>query len=290
MTDGGNGGDAGNCHVQWIGGAPVYLARPFDFTFLDDYGAVLSVVKNGGGSGNMCLCVEDGGKKYFVKYAGAPIAGIDAGAIAQAIEWLKNASRIYVDLAHENLITFVRGEAAGGGYLNVFEWVDAECVGYPDPPSRRRFLNLPAAAKMRAFGAILDFHAHVAERGYVAIDFYADQILYDFKNARTIVCDIDFYQKSPYYGDMGPWGSANFVSPEECAPGSRIDEITMVYTMGATAFSIFADYVRAPEAWTLGKALYGAAAKAVSDDRGRRQQSIREFMAEWAAAGAAEYI
>jgi serine/threonine-protein kinase len=267
--------------VQWVKDTAICLTKPFDFSFLEKYGTILKVVKNGW---NLCFCAEDNGKKYFIKFAGAPKKEeFGLATIEESIGFLKEAKQIYQDLAHENLIKLIKSEEAGGGYVNIFEWVDAECIGYPSPPSRQKFLNLPVEAKMRAFDDILDFHAHVAEKGYVAIDFYADQILYDFENGKTIICVIDFYQKSPYYGDKGTWGSSNFVSPEECVPGLRVDEITMVYTMGATAFSIFADYDRSPEAWTLNTALYDVAKKAVSDDRGTRQQSIEQFITEWRA-------
>ena len=76
----------------------------------------------------------------------------------------------------------------------------------------------------------------------------------------------------------------NFVSPEELIPGSRIDEVTMVYTMGAAAFSIFTDYDRSPDAWTFNENLYAVVIKAVSDDRNARQQSIAQLISEWRAA------
>ena len=268
-------------HVQYIQDTPIYLKKPFDFSFLENYGAVLKVVKHEKGAGNICFCIENGNKKYFMKFAGAPVENFLECEPEQVVEWLKEAKQIYQDLAHENLIKLIKSEEVCGGYVNVFEWTDAECIGYPSPPLRQKFLNLPVEAKLRTFDTILNFHAHVADKNYVAIDFYADQILYDFNNNKTIICDIDFYQKSPYYGDKGTWGSSNFVSPEECTPGLRVDEITMVYTMGAAAFSIFADYDRSIEKWTLGKQLYQVARKAVNDDRDMRQQSIRKFMQEW---------
>lgn len=266
--------------TEYIAGTSIRLKNPFDFSFLEKYGTVFKVVDNFYGSGNICFGVENNGKKYFIKFAGAPKEKFDFGTTEQAIEWLKEARQVYQDLAHENLIKLVKSEETSGGYVNIFEWVHAECIGYPSPP-RQKFLNLSVENKLRAFEDILNFHAHVAEKGYVAIDFYADQIMYDFENDKTIICDIDFYQKSPYYGDKGTWGSSNFVSPEECTPGLRVDEITMVYTMGATAFSIFSDYDRSPEKWTLNKPAYDVAKKAVSDDRDIRQQSIRQFMQEW---------
>ena len=122
--------------------------------------------------------------------------------------------------------------------------------------------------------------------------------MYDFNNNRTIICDIDFYAKVPYINDMGRlWGSSRFMSPEEFKLGAVIDEITNVYTMGATAFTLFGnerDRCKANEVgsanfvdtekWKLSKELFDVAKRAVSDDRDKRQQSIERFIAEWRAA------
>jgi serine/threonine-protein kinase len=83
------------------------------------------------------------------------------------------------------------------------------------------------------------------------------------------------------------WGSSRFMSPEEFELGAVIDEITNVYTMGATAFAFFGDENRRDrriEDWKLSKGLFDVAKKAVSDDRCQRQQSIEQFIAEWRAA------
>ena len=198
--------------IEHVANTPIRLKKPFDFSFIYNYGEVFKVADNYCGSGNICFGVERDSKKYFIKFAGAPKEKFDFGSTKQAIEWLKEARYVYQDLAHNNLIKLINSEETGGGYANIFEWTDAECIGYPSPPTRQRFLSLPVEKKLLAFETILDFHAHVAEKSYVAIDFYADQILYDFVNDETIICDIDFYQKSPYYGDNGTWGSTNFVS------------------------------------------------------------------------------
>ncbi len=79
------------------------------------------------------------------------------------------------------------------------------------------------------------------------------------------------------------WGSSRFMSPEEFEHGATLDEITNVYTIGALAFALFSDYSRTREAWTLRDELYQIAFKAVSDDRNKRQQSIRQFIEEWEA-------
>jgi serine/threonine-protein kinase len=83
---------------------------------------------------------------------------------------------------------------------------------------------------------------------------------------------------------MGIVGSARYVSPEECVPDAIMDEVTNVYTMGATAFALFAYGDRSPEAWPLNMALYDVAKKSVSDDRDQRQQTIEQLITEWRAA------
>lgn len=267
--------------TEYIAGTPIRLKAPYDFSFLHQYGEVFRVVENYEGSGNLCFGVKKDGAKYFVKFAGAPKEKYDFASTDDAVQWLKEAQKVYEDLRHDSLIRLVRAEETGGGFAAVFEWTDSECIGTTYPQSREKFLRLPVETRRIAFQDILDFHAHVAEKGYVAIDFYSDQILYDFETGKTTICDIDFYQRAPYYGDKGQWGSANFVSPEECVSGSRLDEITLVYTMGATAFAIFADHNRDFKSWEYTEPLYAVAKKAVSDDRDLRQQSVSHFIEEW---------
>ena len=80
------------------------------------------------------------------------------------------------------------------------------------------------------------------------------------------------------------WGSSLFQSPEEYEVGAVIDEITNVYTVGATAFALFGDYNRNRDRWQLSDKLFEVAAKAVSADRNGRQQSIRQLREEWEMA------
>ena len=80
------------------------------------------------------------------------------------------------------------------------------------------------------------------------------------------------------------WGSSLFQSPEEYQIGAAIDEITNVYTLGATAFALFGEYNRTRDKWQLSDKLFEIATRAVSDDRIDRQQSIRQLIEEWEAA------
>jgi serine/threonine-protein kinase len=117
----------------------------------------------------------------------------------------------------------------------------------------------------------------------VAIDFYDGSVMYDFNTGKTIICDIDCYEKSPYINNMGRlWGSSRFMSPEEYILGEKIDEITNIYTMGATAFVFLGgEKDRNHNKWRMGKNLYEVALRAVQDDRTKRYKTIDEFINNW---------
>ena len=192
---------------------------------------------------------------------------------------------IYSDLKHENLIELIEAKEIGDGFAMVFKWADGDCMGRMYPAAYRRFIQLPINDRLAVFSDILSFLECVVSRNYVAIDFYDGSIMYDFVNGKTTICDIDLFRKQPCVNDMGHmWGSSRFQSPEEHQLGADIDEITNVYTLGATAFALFGEYNRTREKWQLSDKLFEIATRAVSDDRANRQQTIRQFTAEWEAA------
>jgi len=274
-------------YIQYIDGIPFKLKSPFDFSFISNYGKVFKVFDDQD-SGNICFGVKaDDGKRYFVKFAGALTCRYDGsvvGGIAGAIERLKATVPIYQDLAHSTLNRFVRAEEIGGGFAVVFDWVDAICAHPMYPSDFRKFKELSDSTKECIFKEITEFHAHVVKKGYVAIDFYDASIMWDAGNERTVICDIDFYARRPYINDIGRlWGSTRFMSPEEYELGAVIDEVTNVYTMGATAFCLVANSKRTHEEWTLSPELYAVVKKATSDERCQRQQTIQQLMDEWEA-------
>ena len=276
-------------HVQHLDGVPIRLSAPFDLDFVHQYGVVFKVFDDQD-SGNLCLGVTNvSGHRYFVKFAGAPTVQY-AGTAADAVARLKRAVPVYEALRHDLLIRLVKAEDAGGGYAVVFDWVDAICAIRMYEDDYRRFRQLPIDTHDRIFKDVMGFHEHVVQKGYVAIDFYDGSIMWDEAHQRTVICDIDFYQKSPYVGRMGLWGSTRFVSPEEQTDGAVVDEVTNVYTMGATAFCLFADSSRSRAAWPLSDRQYDVVARATSDDRSQRQQSIAELMSEWHAASHGEAV
>lgn len=267
-------------YIQYLDDIPYKLKEPFDMSFIQQYGKVFKVFDDQD-SGNICFGVENGENRYFIKFAGAPTEQY-SGTLEDAIERLKATIPVYKDLAHANLIKFIKAENIGGGFAVIFYWVDGECMGRQYPVSRRKFLQLPFSKRLAVFDEILTFHHHVSKQNYVAIDFYDGSILYDFNAEQTMICDIDFYAEMPYVNNVGRmWGSSRFMSPEEFEQGAIIDEITNVYLMGATAFALFANFSRLKENWQLSMELYEVAIKAVRNERNLRQQSIQQFIKEW---------
>lgn len=266
--------------IQIIDGIQFKIKEPYDFNFLGEYGKVFKVFDDQD-SGNICFGTEKNGEKYFVKFAGARTAEYD-GEPCDAVERLKSTVPIYENLKHANLIDYVESKEIDNGFAMIFKWVDGECMGRMYPDSHRKFMSLPNETKLNVFYDILSFAKYIAQQNFVAVDFYDGSIMYDFEKQKTIICDIDFFRKSPTVNDMGRmWGSSIFMSPEEFELGTTIDEITNVYTLGAMAFALFGDYKRDFKDWTLSRELFAVAQKATSDDRNERYQSIEELSNEW---------
>lgn len=278
-----------NFYIQYIDNVPYKLKVPFDMSFIQQYGKVFKIYDDQD-SGNICFGVQNGENKFFIKYAGAPTEQY-LGMPEDAITRLKATVPVYEDLVHLNLIKFIKAEEIGGGFALIFEWTDGECMGRMYPLSRQKFLQMPYSTRLDVFDEILLFHAYVAAKDYVAIDFYDGSIMYDFTAKKTVICDIDYYSKMPYTNNIGRmWGSSRFMSPEEFTLGATIDEITNVYLIGATAFALFSNYDREIEKWQLSEELYKVALKAVSNERNQRQQSIQQFIKEWNEAKMLDYL
>lgn len=270
-------------YIQQTDGISYRMKEPFDFGFLKKYGRVFKAFDDQD-SGNICFGLKDGQRRLFLKFAGAPTARGSVSTQA-AIENLRATLPVYSDLAHDNLIRLVDHGEMGGGYALVFEWVDAICMGRMYPEQHEEFMRLPVAVRSKIFEDIVRFHICAAQRGYAAVDLYDGTVMYDIENHRTVLCDIDFYRRAPFVNDMGRmWGSERFMSPEEFTLGAVIDEVTNVYTVGAMAFAMFANYSREAEAWTLSEEKYLIAKKAVSDNRKERWGSLSELLSAWTAA------
>jgi len=266
--------------IQEIDSIKFKIKEPYDFDFIKAYGKVFKVFDDQD-SGNICFGTEKDGERYFIKFAGAKTAEY-AGNPYDAVSRLRASVSVYENLKHKNLTEYIESKEIGNGFAMLFKWTDGECMGRMYPESHHKFMILSNEIKLKVFADILDFMKYIAEQNFVAIDFYDGSIMYDFDNQKTIICDIDFFRKSPVVNNMGRmWGSSVFMAPEEFELGASVDEITNVYTLGAMAFALFGNYKRDFASWSLCKNLYDAAVKATHNDRAERQQSIAAFIDEW---------
>lgn len=281
--------------IKQIDSVSFELKEDFDFSWLNNYGKVFCVFDEQD-SGNICFGIEGENKKLFIKYAGAPTVNYD-GKYEDAILRMKKAISIYENIHHPNLIKLVKHFKQGEGYLSIYEWVDGECLHahwnferypkytHPESPNFK-FNQLRLEQKLNCLDKIFNLHKLIAEKGYVAIDFYDGSIIYNFETNETTICDIDFYTKAPFINTMGRmWGSSRFMSPEEFEKGATIDEITNVFTMGATAFEILGNNLgRNIEQWKASEELFHVAKKATNENRKERYQSISDFHNAWKMA------
>lgn len=271
------------------------LQEEHDFGWLAKLGHVFEVFAQQD-SGNISFGIEKNSERFFIKYAGAKSTAF-SGDPQDAINNLKNAMPLYRELSHPSLIKLIDHYEVGSGYAAVFEWFDGESLHphwsfpppakYNDPNSPfYRYKHLSVAQRLISLDHIYSFHEFVEKKDFVAIDFYDGSLLYDFSKNETKICDIDLYQRSPYYNTMGRlWGSSRFMSPEEFSLGAEIDGCTNVFTMGATSFALLGgERDRSFEHWEAGKELYEIALRAVEQSRKNRYGSVSEFKSAWDSA------
>ena len=269
------------------------LREKHDFEWLKQLGTVFCVFAEQD-SGNLAFGVEKDGIKTFVKYAGAKTVEYK-GNVSDAILRLKNSISIYEELKHPVLIELINHFELENGCALVFNWVEGECLHahwtfaeynkYTHPKSSYyRYRQLPVSIRLKSLEKLFAFHKHAEEIGYLAVDFYDGNIMYDFQNDITTICDIDFYQKKPVINKLGEmyWGSPRFKAPEESKLNALIDERTNVYTMGAIAFGLLGGETdHSFEKWEANKYLYEVAKRATQRDKDKRYSSISEFYCEW---------
>ncbi len=267
-------------YIQQLDGVQIRLKKPFDFGFMHEYGSVFKVFDEQS-SGNLCFGVEMAGKRYFVKFAGAETINCDL-PVEDAIARLRAAVTKYRELEHPSLIRLIDAQEVKGGFALLFDWEEGVSLCNPDFSLADRFMSLPITQRVNAFEQVLRFHLHVARCGYVAIDFNHNSMLYHYDSGKVTICDIDFYAKQSYMNGTGHvFGIKPLMSPEEFRCAGLLDEITNVYTMGATAFMLLANGDRSPERWPLNMKLYDVVKRAVSDARSQRQQSIDQLLEAW---------
>jgi serine/threonine-protein kinase len=233
-------------------------------------------------SGNVSYGAKAGENRFFVKTAGSPDDPRPFLRHDARVALLRNAvwlARSVSDPALPALRNVV--ESAEGPVL-VYDWVDGELVGTTrarrtDPTSAfARFRALDPSERAAALDVVFRLHVKLAERGWIASDFYDGSLIYDFARRRMHVVDLDSYRDAPFTNDMGRmFGSDRFMAPEEYELGALIDERTTVFTMGRTVAQFL----------PLGtKAIEVLIARACDPDPRCRFATMAQFHEAWSAA------
>ena len=112
--------------IQKINDIEYKLREAQDFSWLSEFGTVFFVVDETG-SGCINFGIEKDDKKYFYKIAGAKTVSADLSS-QESIQLLKQASVIYKEINHPNLIKIIDSFEINEFFVLVFEFAEGECL------------------------------------------------------------------------------------------------------------------------------------------------------------------
>ena len=285
---------------QVIDGIEFKLKEYQDFSWLNNYGTVFSVIDETG-SGCISFGIKKNNKKYFLKIAGAKTVNAEISG-EESIKLLKEAVAKYKDVKHENLIKLVDAFEYKEFYVVIYEYAEGECLfdhwnfdryeKTKEITPMMRFKSLPVEKRLKVADKLFSFFESFIDAGYVAVDFYDSSIIYDFENDDVTFCDIDLFRKTPTVNDLGTgyFGTKRLKAPEENELGAVIDEQTSLFTLGAIIFDMFSNISNTEERYKKGcfipnkfdefelnNNIYNVLLKATAYDKNDRYKTIKEF-------------
>ena len=285
---------------QVIDGIEFKLKEYQDFSWLNNYGTVFSVIDETG-SGCISFGIKKDNKKYFFKIAGAKTVNAEISE-EESIKLLKEAVIKYKDIKNDNLIKLVDAFEYKDFYVVIYEYAEGECLfdhwnfdryeKTKEITPLMKFKSLPVEKRLNVVDKLFSFFESFIDAGYVAVDFYDSSIIYDFDNDEVTFCDIDLFRKMPTVNDLGTgyFGTKRLKAPEENELGATIDEQTSLFTLGAIIFDMFSNASNIKERYTKGcfipnkidefelnNSVYNVLLKATAYNRNDRYKTIKEF-------------
>lgn len=285
---------------QSIDGIEFILREYQDFSWLNNYGTVFSVIDETG-SGCISFGIEKENKKYFIKIAGAKTVEAEISE-EESIKLLKEAVIKYKDIKHENLIKLVDAFDYNEFYVVIYEYAEGLCLfdhwnfdryeKTKEITPMMRFKSLSVEKRLNVVYKLFSFFESFINAGYVAVDFYDSSIIYDFEKDEVTFCDIDLFRKMPTSNDLGKdyFGTKRLKAPEENELGAIIDEQTSLFTLGAIIFDMFSKTSNIEERYDKGVFIpnkldefelnedtYKVLLKATNYERLNRYKTIKEF-------------
>lgn len=265
---------------QVVDGIGFELKEPHDFGWLQQIGRVFCAFDNLI-SGNICFGVDDGTKKYFVKYAGAATK-MYASQPRIAVNSLKAAAGVYAELAHPGFSELKYALDLNEGFALVFPWFDGYALA-PVSLHLERLQTFPLLERLRMYDCLVDAIVNANQKDHLAAGLSHQQILVNFEEGKALICSLDHFMRFPV---VAPYpklpGSSWFVPPEGYVTGTLMDERSNVYAQGALAFTFFGNpRARDASGWSAGKALYHLAAQAIEKEPDKRIASPMLYQKLW---------
>jgi serine/threonine-protein kinase len=154
------------------------------------------------------------------------------------------------------------------GVLLLYDRVSGENLGSME--SRGRFQVLPLAERIAAVAAIFATLTAISEAGFMIVDWYEGNMIYDFGRKQIWLFDWELCRKGDgFILDMDSnYGSSRLMAPEEFIRGSWLDQQTIIFNLGRYALLTLPELAERA-APILARATYPA--------RSGRYQSLREF-------------
>ena len=220
--------------------------------------------------------VDLGGRSFFVKWAKREFFD----------ETLRKDAEICSLGLHPAIVRLYNVLEARDGTALVFEKIE----GTPliERQNRGRFNALPVAEKMRALRSIFGAIDAIAGSGYVVVDFYEGNVIYDFAHRTVKIHDFELFERGEGFTLKAQrnYGSTRLMAPEEFIQGSWIDGRTNVFQLGRYAICALSD--RAGEDWREGfrcsPELANILLRATRPDPAERHPSVKRFWEEFDAA------
>jgi serine/threonine-protein kinase len=169
---------------------------------------------------------------------------------------------------HPAIVPLRRIVSCQEGILLLYDRVSGENLGPMAP--RERFQALPLAERIVAVSAIFSALTAINEAGFMIVDWYEGNMIYDFGLKHIWLFDWELCRKREGFTlEMDSnYGSSRLMAPEEFIRGSWLDQQTLVFNLGRYALFTLPELAERA-APILARATYPA--------RSGRYRSLREL-------------
>jgi len=136
---------------------------------------------------------------------------------------------------HEAIIPSLLMTGVDDGMILIYPRVSGEPLSTPE--SRQRFYDQPHDVKHAVLARAFDAYATLTDAGWMLIDLYDGNQLFDATNQLLWVFDWDLCIKAPgiTLAQERNYGSSRLMAPEEFQKGAWLDQRTTVFNLGRLA-------------------------------------------------------